>query len=72
MGCRQWRAHLGGEPPTHLQRWLLMRVLAYRLQADAFGDLDKSIQRMLRSNKNRGASPLPSIVACLRRETASV
>jgi hypothetical protein len=24
---RQWRAHLGGEPPPHLQRWLLMRVL---------------------------------------------
>jgi DUF2924 family protein len=41
---RQWRAHLGGEPPAHLQRWLLMRVLAYRLQAGAFGGLDKSIQ----------------------------
>ncbi len=24
---RHWRAHLGGEPPTHLPRWLLMRVL---------------------------------------------
>src|SRR5277367_2289315 len=41
---RQWRAHLGGEPPAHLQRWLLMRVLAYRLQAGAFGGLEKSIQ----------------------------
>jgi hypothetical protein len=51
---RQWRAHLGGEAPAHLSRWLLMKVLAYRLQADAFGDVDKSIQRMLRSNKNRG------------------
>jgi Protein of unknown function (DUF2924) len=50
---RQWRAHLGGEPPTHLARWLLMRVLAYRLQAEAFGGLDKSIQRMLRSNEER-------------------
>jgi hypothetical protein len=50
---RQWRAHLGGEPPLHLQRWLLMRVLAYRLQADAFGGLDKSIQGMLRSNKEQ-------------------
>jgi hypothetical protein len=36
----QWRARLGGEPPAHLQRRLLMRVLAYRLQSDAFGDLD--------------------------------
>jgi hypothetical protein len=51
---REWRARLGGEPPLHLQRWLLMRVLAYRLQADAFGGLDKSIQRMLASKKERG------------------
>jgi Protein of unknown function (DUF2924) len=46
---RQWRGHLGGEPPIHLPRWLLTRVLAYRLQANAFGGLDKSNQRMLRS-----------------------
>jgi Protein of unknown function (DUF2924) len=49
---RQWRAHLGGETPAHLPRWLLMRGLAYRLQADAFGGLDKSIQRILRSGKD--------------------
>ena len=46
---RQWRAHLGGEPPTHPPRWLLMKVLAYRLQSDAFGDFDKSIRRILRT-----------------------
>jgi Protein of unknown function (DUF2924) len=49
---RQWRAHLGGEAPAHLPRWLLMRVLAYRLQADAFGDIDKSIRRLLRPGKD--------------------
>ena len=49
---RQWRAHLGGEAPTHLPRWLLMRVLAYRLQSNAFGDLDQSIPRNLRSEKD--------------------
>jgi Protein of unknown function (DUF2924) len=53
---RQWRAHLGGEPPAHLPRWLLMRVLACRLQADAFGGLDKSIQKMLRFDKDRDAA----------------
>src|SRR5277367_2260201 len=53
---RQWRAHLGGEPPAHLQRWLLMRVLAYRLQADVFGGLDKSVQRMLHSDKEQGSA----------------
>jgi hypothetical protein len=51
---RQWRAHLGGEPPAHLSRWLLMKVLAYRLQSDALGDLDKSIRRILRSGKEDG------------------
>jgi len=50
---RQWRAHLGGEPPTHLSRWL-MKVLAYRIQSDAFGDLDKSIRRILRSGEEDG------------------
>jgi hypothetical protein len=54
---RQWCAHLGGEPPAHLPRWLLIRVLAYRLQADALGGLDKSIQRMLRSGKGRDDAP---------------
>ena len=53
---RQWRAHLGGEPPAHLPRGLLMKVLAYRLQSDAFGDLDKSIRRILRSGKEDGVS----------------
>jgi hypothetical protein len=53
---RQWRAHLGGEAPAHLPRWLLMKVLAYRLQSDAFGDLDKSIGRILRSGKENGVS----------------
>jgi hypothetical protein len=53
---RQWRAHLGGEPPLHLQRWLLMRVLAYGLQADAYGGLDRSIQRMLCSNREQNAA----------------
>ena len=71
---RQWRAHLGGEPPAHLPRWLLMRVLAYRLQADTFGGLDKSIQRTLRSDKDRGAAmPLSALVsASVSRIMASV
>jgi hypothetical protein len=33
-----------------------MRVLAYRLQAGAFGGLDKSIQRMLRSGKGQDSA----------------
>jgi hypothetical protein len=33
-----------------------MKVLAYRLQSDAFGDLDKSIRRILRSGKEGGVA----------------
>ena len=51
---RQWRAHLGGEAPAHLPRWLLTRVLASRLQSDAFGGPDKSIRGILRSGKEHG------------------
>ena len=68
---RQWRAHLGGEAPAHLPRWLLMKVLAYRLQSDAFGDLDKSIRRILRSGKEDGVGA-PSTAARLKRARAWV
>jgi hypothetical protein len=47
---RQWRNHLGGEALAHLPRWLLARVLGHRLQVVAFGDLDKSVRRLLRED----------------------
>src|SRR5271156_3135761 len=47
----QWRNHLGGTVPAHLPRWLLLRVLAYRLQAAALGDLDKATMRSIRSSQ---------------------
>jgi Protein of unknown function (DUF2924) len=47
---RQWRNRLGGQAPAHLPRWLLLRLLAYRLQTLAFGDLDKSVRRVLRGD----------------------
>ena len=47
----QWRNHLGGISPAHLPGWLLARVLGYRIQAAAFGDLDQAILRRLRERK---------------------
>jgi hypothetical protein len=47
----QWRNCLGETPPAHLPRWLLMRILAYRLQAAALGGLDKETVRILRQPK---------------------
>jgi hypothetical protein len=58
--CLQWRNHLGGTPPAHLPRWLLMKILAYRIQATAFGGLDKETLRVLRQPKGHrlGSSDL--------------
>jgi Protein of unknown function (DUF2924) len=47
----QWRNRLGGTVPAHLPRWLLLKVLAYRLQADALGDLDKASLRVIRASQ---------------------
>ena len=51
--CLQWRNHLGGSPPAHLPRWLLLRVLAYRVQAAMLGGLDKEALRVLRRPKGK-------------------
>ena len=37
-----WRNLLGGTVPAHLPKWLLARVVGYRLQSATHGDLDKS------------------------------
>jgi hypothetical protein len=47
----RWHTVFGRRSP-HLPRHLLFRVLAYRLQADRFGDLDTESRRLL-----DGASP---------------
>ena len=52
---RQWRNHLSSEAPIHLPRWLLLRVLGYRLQAAAFGDIDKATRRMVQGEGEMSA-----------------
>jgi DUF2924 family protein len=43
----RWQAVFGRPAPAHLPRHLLLRVVAYRLQADRFGDLDSESTRLL-------------------------
>jgi hypothetical protein len=43
----QWRNVFGGAAPLHLLKPLLARIIAYRLQADAFGDLHGTVRRTL-------------------------
>lgn len=45
----RWHTTFGRRPPAHLPRHLVFRVLAYRLQADRFGDLDRVSRRLLDS-----------------------
>ena len=43
----QWRNRWGRRAPANLPRSLLCRVMAYRLQADVYGDLDPKTKRTL-------------------------
>ena len=43
----RWRQRLRSAPPPQLSRPLLIRVLAYRLQARVYGDLDRDTARTL-------------------------
>ena len=50
---RHWQAVFGRPAPPHLARHLLFRSLAYRLQADRWGDLAGETKRLL----DRSGSP---------------
>jgi Protein of unknown function (DUF2924) len=43
----RWRNQWGRLAPAHLTRALLFRLMAYRVQAEAFGDLDRQTAAML-------------------------
>src|SRR5262245_4222749 len=60
----RWRAVTGKRAPVHLPKHLMLRLLAYRIQADAMGDLDAATIRILDriASGNRGTAasiPLP-------------
>src|SRR5258708_19867155 len=43
----RWQSMFGRSAPAHLTRHLLFAVIAYRLQADRFGDLDYETKQVL-------------------------
>ena len=43
----RWRSAFRHKAPDHLPRHLLYRMIAYRLQAECLGDLDRNTQRFL-------------------------
>jgi hypothetical protein len=45
----RWRTVMGRAAPHHLPRHLLFAIIAYRVQAELFGDLDAQTSRFLKS-----------------------
>ena len=56
----RWQGVFQRSAPAHLTRHLLFAVIAYRLQADRFGDLDHEIRQMLDRAIAKEAGPAMS------------
>jgi len=63
----RWHTMFRRVAPPHLPRHLLFRILAYRLQADQFGDLDADIRRVLDRMGFETADDFGRLVADLNR-----
>ncbi len=53
----RWQSVFQRPAPAHLTRHLLFAVIAYRLQADRFGDLDHASKQVLDRGTAKGAGP---------------
>jgi hypothetical protein len=57
----RWRKLFQATAPPHLPKYLLFRILAYLIQANALGDLDRDsmryLDRVADDNANRGVQP---------------
>ena len=43
----RWRLMFGGSPPAGLSKDIIKRLMAYRIQEDAFGGLDRETKKLL-------------------------
>jgi hypothetical protein len=68
----RWQSMTGREAPPHLPRHLMFAMVAYRLQADAIGDLDPETLRLLKrvgsSSSDSDITPLTEAFDQRRRE----
>jgi hypothetical protein len=61
VGLRaRWHSVVQRPAPTHLTRHLLFAVIAYRLQADRFGDLDHATRQVLDRSDTKETGPVTS------------
>src|SRR6476660_2950546 len=56
----RWQSAFQRSAPAHLTRHLLFAVIAYRLQADRFGDLDHATRQVLDRTVTKEAGPAMS------------
>jgi Protein of unknown function (DUF2924) len=54
----RWQSVFRRSAPTHLTRHLLFAIIAYRLQADRFGDIDHATQKVLDRTAAKEAGPV--------------
>src|SRR6202035_2524655 len=57
----RWQSTFQRQAPAHLTRHLLFAVIAYRLQADRFGDLDHATKQVLDRAIAKEAGPAMSV-----------
>jgi hypothetical protein len=73
---KTWRAMFGRAAPPHLQKYLIQRILAYRMQTEAFGDLSRTAARTLeglgRANDDNAVPLVPTGQSGLRPGTVLV
>ena len=56
----RWKSVFQRSPPDHLGRHLLFSVIAYHIQADRFGDLDRETMQLLDRTKAAESGPAMS------------
>jgi hypothetical protein len=56
----RWQSLFQRPAPAHLTRHLLFAIIAYRIQADRFGDIDHSTKQMLDRSGMKETGPVTS------------
>ncbi|MEE1656749.1 DUF2924 domain-containing protein [Microvirga sp. CF3062] len=72
----RWRRLFRTKAPEHLSRALLVRILSYRLQAVAYGDLDREslrfLDRIARQHAAGSDKPVPPVAETLSLKPGTV
>ena len=69
----RWKNEFGRPAPAHLARYLLFRILAYKVQADRLGDLDTATIKVLEraARRDRRTSEVSKILAISDRRRSA-